>query len=318
MNKIFLTFITLYACVAAQSRDFTSVNYASGAAEYLKLPIHASSAALGSAVVASRNDLANVQYNPAILDALPQGEMNIVGTYSILTLDRRHNGLDFAGNAGNYFVYGISYLNYGVGKIDGRDTFGIQTGMFDYAANAITASAAGRVTNNIALGATLRYINESLSVENVNGIGFDIGATYLPLPFLSFGASVQNLGSYLWWSTGTREAVLPAGRIGVCGNLLKKTLLIETDFIKTQTQPEEVAAGIQYYFLDLLYVRGGINTAVAVEKQSSKYPDYSLGLGMRYLSLGFDYACQIPDSRSLESVLGIKHKLTLCASIKNF
>lgn len=317
MNKLFLTFTALYVCVAAQSRDFTSPNYA-GAAEYLKLPVHASSASLGGAIVASRDDLANVQFNPALLDALSPDSMHVIGTYTIMDYDRQHNGFDFAGNAGSYFVYGISYINYGVGKIDGRDHAGYQTGAFSYLPFAVTASAAGRIMNTIVLGGAVRYINERLSTENANGIGFDIGATFSPRPFLTFGTSVQNLGSYLWWRTGTRDQVLPTGRIGVCGHLLNKTLLIETDFIKTQKQPEEMAVGIQYLFFDYLFARGGITTAVDVENQRSKYPDYSLGVGMRYASLGFDYACLIPDNRSLASLLGITHKLTLSASIKNF
>lgn len=318
MNKLFLTFTALYVCIAAQSRDFTSSNYAGGAAEYLKLPVHASSAALGTAVTAWRDDLANAQYNPAILDALPQDDLYGIVSFSLLANDRKHYGANIAGTVGTYFVLGISYVHYGVGNIDERTDYGDSIGSFDYGTNAIAASAAGRISNNLAVGATVRMLLEKLYSENAGGAGLDFGATYQPLPYISLGASIQNVGSYLWWNTGHRDQVLPTGRVGVCGKLLNNTLLIETDFIKTQKQPEEIAAGIQYFFLDLFFVRGGLNTAVKAVEQSSKYPDYSLGLGMRYLSIGFDYACQIPDSRSLESSLGLKHKLSFYGSIKRF
>ena len=36
-----------------------------------------------AAVVASREDLANAQYNPAILDVLPQGAINVIGFFQL-------------------------------------------------------------------------------------------------------------------------------------------------------------------------------------------------------------------------------------------
>lgn len=314
MNRMVFLCLALYGCVAAQSADFSSEGYANSAAEYLRLPLHASAAALGSAVVASREDLANAQYNPAILDALPAEETaDLFGSFSNLTLDRKLRGASLAFKTGAYVVYGISYANFGVGGIEERDDIGLRTGTFSYSANAFTASAAGRVTDAIAFGASIRYIREKLYSASANGLGLDLGVTCQPLPFLSLGASVQNMGSYLWWSTGTRDEVVPTGRVGVCGLFLDKTLLVETDFIKAPKRPEEIGAGIQYYFLRHLYVRGGISSDIKLEDQTSKYPDYALGIGMRHASFGFDYACLIPDSK-----LGLDHRISLFASIRNF
>lgn len=314
MNRTLLLCIALYVCVGAQSADFVSPNYANSAAEYLRMPLHASVAALGTAVVASRDDLANAQYNPAILDALPAETMDVRGTFSILALDQKHTGANFAGNAGSYFVYGISYINFGVGGIPNTNSIGKELGTFSYNNTSIAASAAGRIMSSIAVGATVRYINEHLFNRSANGLGFDVGATFIPVPFLSLGICAQNIGSYVWWNTGTTERVTPTGRIGVCGMFLGKTLLVETDFIKTLQRPEEFAGGIQYFFLNLFYIRGGINGAVDVQNQRSNYPDYSLGVGMRHSFFGFDYACLIPPDPNL----GLTHKISLCASIKNF
>ena len=92
MKKLYSLFIILAFTVAqAGESDFASLGYGEGAAEYLKLPRHAHSAALCGAVTAWQEELAGFQYNPAILDivGIPNG-YPIIGTYSFMTLDRKH------------------------------------------------------------------------------------------------------------------------------------------------------------------------------------------------------------------------------------
>ena len=309
----FILFAFLFAISSfGQYADFASTGYSAGAAEYLKRPVSAQSAALAGAVVAWREDLAGVQFNPAILDATPAGSYVLHGTYSIMTLDRKHLGADAATTIGNYLAAGISFSSYGVGNIEGRDSLGTQTDTFDYSENSVALSAAGRIIGNIAVGGTFRYLYEKLSTGRANGIGFDLGTTYEPLPMLCVGMSVQNLQSKLWWNTGHNDPVLTCARLGVAGLFLDKSLITEIDVLKTVQQPVQISLGMQYTLFKIVSARGGISTDTDIMKYHSRYPDYSFGLGVRYSAFGFDYACIIPDSD-----LGISHKVSLILSLMN-
>jgi len=314
MRRAILYLFLLAFSSFGQYADFVSTGYSAGAAEYLERPVSAQSAALAGAVVAWRENLAGVQFNPAIVDATPAGYNVINGTYSLMTLDRKHMGVNSAGTVGSYLAYGISFINYGVGNIDGRDSLGNETGAFNYNEDCLALSVAGRIVGNVAVGGTIRYLNENYStgLSGGNGIGFDLGATYEPLPILCVGLSAQNLLSKLWWNTGHVDPVLMGLRLGVAGLFLEKSLTTEIDVLKTVQQPIQISLGVQYTLLKIVSARGGISTDTDILKYHSRYPDYSFGIGIRYSVFGFDYACIIPDSD-----LGINHKVTLSIGIRD-
>jgi hypothetical protein len=312
MNKLFICFIFLAGLSSAQYAEFASTGYSAGAANYLWRPLNARSAALAGAVTAWTEDLTGAQFNPAIFDAVAQNAIMLDGTYSLMTYDRKHAGVQAAGAFGNYLAYGISFINYGVSDIEGRDDYGILTKNFNDNENALTASVAGKMVANISLGASVRYLFNTFEKEHANGVGVDLGATWAPLPQLCVGASIQHIASKLWWSTGHSDPVLPVARLGVSGIFLKKSLHAEMDFVKTQKQPEQVACGVEYVLLDLISLRGGITTDLDFSSVHAKYPDYSFGLGVKYSSFFFDYACLIPDSD-----LGLIHKFSIGVAIKD-
>jgi hypothetical protein len=290
---------------------FTSSGYASGGGEYLKLPMHARTAGLASATVAWRDHLSGIQFNPAILDATDS--LTTIATTSFLTLDRSHYGFDVASGVGEFLVAGLSFSQFGVGKIEGRDDFGDIMKSFDADFNVLSATVAGRLGIPVSFGLRGRYIFENIETEHSKGMGFDAGATWQPLDQLCIGASAQNIGSYIWWSTSTRDKVLMTGRFGACGMLFKNTLRIELDGIKTLTQPEEAAFGAEYTFADIISARGGIRTAVSRYNHSIMRPEYSFGAGMRYEFMGFDYALVVPSSE-----LGLIHKISIIGKVPGF
>jgi hypothetical protein len=290
---------------------FSSSGYATGGGEYLKLPIHARTAGLATATVAWRDHLSGLQYNPAILDAVDS--MTVIGTTSFMTLDRSHYGFDIASGIGEFLVAGLSFSQFGIGKIEGRDDFGGITESFDAGFNALSAIIAGRLVIPLSFGVRGRYLFESIENEHSNGMGFDAGATWQPLDQLCIGASAQNIGSYIWWSTNTRDKVLTTGRFGVCAILFDNTVRLEIDGIKTLTQPEEAAFGAEYTFAGILSARGGIRTSVNRNYHAIMRPEYSFGAGMRYEFMGFDYALVVPPSE-----LGLIHKISIIGKVPGF
>jgi hypothetical protein len=310
------TIITiLFLCLNGRTdwldNRFASSGYATGGGEYLKLPIHARTAGLATATVAWRDHLSGLQYNPAILDAADS--LTVIATTSFLALDRNHYGFDLAAGIGEFLVAGLSFSQFSVGKIEGRDDFGGITESFDAGFNALCATIAGRLSIPLSFGIRGRYLFESIENEHSNGMGFDAGATWQPLQQLSIGASAQNIGSYIWWSTSARDKVLMTGRFGICAILFDNAVRIELDGIKTITQPEEAAFGAEYTFAGILSARGGIRTAVNRYDHAIMRPEYSFGAGMRYEFMGFDYALVVPPTE-----LGLIHKVSIIGKVPGF
>lgn len=312
-NSLILLLLLLAMNLPATAEDFASAGYAEGGAEYLKLPLHARAAGLAGAVTAWKNGLTGSQFNPAIVDAVEPKVLDMQATYSIKTYDRRHFGLDAAASLGSLLAFGFSYTNHGIAEIEGRDIAGIPTEDFSFQQNALALSVAGRLQWPVSLGARFRYLNESLDDGNAHGIGFDLGATWSPLPFLTVGASAQHLLSYVWWSTGSRDQVFPTARVGIAGIFLDSSLIAELDISQPDNQPLTGALGIEYTILKLISLRGGLSADLELSEMNSGEIDVSLGVGMRYEMFGFDYALVIPGSD-----LGLNHKVTLVFNPKIF
>jgi hypothetical protein len=298
MNRLLnnLLMIICAGVVTLQAYEgFSSSGYARTAAAYLAMPCHAHSAALGTAVTAWRQGVAGAQFNPAILEGTDG--YYLIASYSFLGDDRAFIAADGIAPLGSYAVLGVSFVNAGVDKIERRDAFGLLDPNNPYFAdyeNAVGAAVAGRIPWNIALGARVRYLNQKLDDKLANGFGFDGGATWEPDSHICVGASILNIGSWLWWPSGQRDVVLPQGRLGVACLLLDRQLIIELDGAKTDYQPIEASLGIQYTIAQIVSVRLGASSSASYSDWSSRYPDISTGVGIRYSFFGFDYSITMP------------------------
>jgi hypothetical protein len=289
--------LMVLACAATgtANENFASTGYARGAAAYLAMPAHAHGAALANAVTAWNTNLAGLQCNPAVLDAADG--YAIIASFALPGYDRHHGAVDAVAALGSYMVAGLSFVNAGVRGIERRDEGGVldpANPYFSDEENAIAVSAAGRILWNISLGARARYLNQKLDTRVAHGMGFDLGATWEPDTHVCAGASVLNIGSRLWWPTGEKDEVLTQGRLGVACLLLNQQLIIEVDGVKTDYQPIEVALGIEYTFLKIISVRAGAASSLDYGTMSSRYPDISTGIGIRYSFFGFDYSMTFP------------------------
>lgn len=296
--------------VSGADETFESSSYGLGAMPFLRFPVSGAAAGLGGAVSAWSENLTGVQYNPAVLDAADSLSYHVSGSYTIMTLDRKLFGARACASLGEYLVLGLSYSAFQVDRIEGRDEVGRQTSSFSNRDNAVALSAAGRIVGGVSLGATVRYLLSTLESDRAQGVGVDLGATYEPLPFLRIALSGQNILSYVWWSTGARDIVLPLAQAGVRGEILDGKLAAELDIIKPIRQPFDIAAGLEGTFLDMILCRAGLLSSIDPAAHDARYPDISLGLGFWYRVMGFDYAAVIPSSG-----LGLRHTLTIRGNI---
>jgi hypothetical protein len=302
--------LILTAGVGFGADDFANASYAQSPAAYLSIPLHAHAAALSGAVGAWRDQYAGAQYNPALLDAAQ--EYGITASYTVMSLDRMYAAVTPVAPIGPFVVAGLSITNFGLKGLEERDDIGVLAGTFEDRENSITAAAAGRLLYGISWGVAGRYLYQRLADGSANGMGFDLGATWQPLKQLCAGVAARNLGSVLWWSTGTRQMVLPAVRLGVNGSFLDTSLIVECDVEKTTLDPIDVCAGAQYTIVHAISLRAGAATSVDYQNMSYRPFDLSFGAGFRYSIASADYALVWPSSD-----LGLQHKISITLSMKD-
>lgn len=155
-----------------------------------------------------------------------------------------------------------------------------------------------------AIGGNVKFVRQSvpdtLPGENVTsfGAGLDVGVLFMPTDAVTFGAVVHDLTTtYLAWSNGTRELVVPTLDTGVAFNFApaeRHALTWAIDLawgferrsldsqLKLGGQTWDVRTGLEYWYRNTFALRSGANGK-----------DLAFGAGLRYKHVGVDYAAQL-------------------------
>lgn len=169
---------------------------------------------------------------------------------------------------------------------------------------AATLSYARHYGTHWTFGANLKFLRQSLpdtipgNHVTSFGAGLDVGALYMPTDAITLGAVLKDATStYLAWSNGTRELVVPTLQTGVALNFFPAerhalTYALDLDWgferrradsqLKLGGQTWDVRTGLEYWYANMLALRSGVNAK-----------DLTFGLGLRYKQVGIDYAASL-------------------------
>jgi hypothetical protein len=153
-------------------------------------------------------------------------------------------------------------------------------------------------------GGNLKFVRQSLPdtvpSEHVTsfGAGIDLAATYMPTDAVTIGAMVKDVTTtYLAWSNGVRELVVPTLQTGAAVNFFPAerhalTWALDLDWgferrtadaqIAIGGQTWDVRTGLEYWYRSMVALRAGANAK-----------DLSFGAGVRYKQVAVDYAAQL-------------------------
>lgn len=154
----------------------------------------------------------------------------------------------------------------------------------------------GTYWGDVAVGATAKYLNRSLSTYGADGYGIDLGARYALNPQVGVGLVYRNVFSDILWSTGTSEALEKKLGLGlsVLDTLGDMPLLLNADYDIAISSIENFWAlgGELWLMPKLLALRLGTNS----------HKDITFGLGLRYQDFFTDLAIVFKDEKTnLES-----------------
>ncbi len=312
------------------------------AAAFLKVGVGARNVGLGSASNSITEDVGQMFWNPAGV-ALRTDQMQGTVSYNKWIADLNHNAFALSYKLGDVGTVGIGAIMFGVNDIPAyRDVAPpalvsqqidqATSSTFNYQDLSLQATFARNFSDQLALGATVKYISESLDDMTKGAFAVDVGSIY----------TIGSLGSIVYdWKISARLSNMGSGikyydvespipitfGVGTSFKPLKDDrageLLIAVDAIKPQDSPQLFYVGGEYTYGGCLSVRGGykVNYSGAEDDGTStrspirqSIEGLSVGGGVRvevngYL-MRFDYAMTQMD------ILDAVHRVTLTVSVK--
>ena len=279
----------------------------SSALSFLKLGVSARALAMGDAGSALLSGASATYYNPAGLFGVDEGSDVLLMHKEWLT-DTRMQFLGASTSLGENGSLGFSLTHLTISGIEIRTKPGPADGNFIARDFGVGISYAHRISGDVTLGLTGKYLLEKIFVDNTGGIAFDIGGRW-KTPFDNFviGGVVANIGS-MNALRNERPRLPTLGRIGAAYTNKISTLQsiysiaidLEQDFPASQSY---VKFGGEIFYQDLLAVRAGYFAGADAR-------GFSAGLGIVYSLFSFDYAFA-----PLLADLGNTHTLSLSIRI---
>lgn len=285
------------------------------AGEFLAIGVGGKASGMGSAQVAAANDATSGYWNPAGLAHLNYPQISLMHEEYLGNLVN-YNYASVAIPYGEDMSFGISAIRLSVDGIpDTREALIDRvTGQVIYDINnpaaridpslvkefsntdyAFYLTFAKRQSKEFYWGANVKVISRDIAEYSALGVGFDVGAVYMPIDDLYLGANLMDITTTLVaWSTGRNELITPTAKIGAAYGIhfFGGTLMPAVDFdIRFENRQFastfnvgavsfDVKGGFEYNFQNIFAVRAGYNDL----------NQFTVGAGIKLPKLNIDYS----------------------------
>lgn len=307
-------------CVALGVQTAQARSAAGQAAAYLKFGVDARILGLGGAGTAISQDVNSTYWNPAGLAKLEVREA--AAMHTSLSLDRNYNYFGYAAPAKKGWSFGVGYHRFSVdgipetrihsadidgngllddpilsGETDGSPLAGGRAtapvrifSYFEDAEENFTLSVARDFDQKLALGASVKFLQQDLFTESADGVGFDFGLQYQASKRITLGAAVRDVGASLKWTTGRKDDIPVNASVGGAFHVRHDTN-IAVDVVKREHEETALRLGVEKWFLDRYGLRIGTNEGEFTAGASAKVNEWS-----------FDYAYNDQDLGNVQRI----------------
>ncbi|MCG3204107.1 MAG: hypothetical protein KCHDKBKB_00810 [Elusimicrobia bacterium] len=270
------------------------------ASQFLKLGAGARSSAMGNAYSAVSNDVTATYWNPAGLAQLETPEIGVMQNTHLVDTQYQY----LAGVMPTpHGVMGLSLSRLDYGTLDRYSNADVKEGSFDANSMAANISLGRQLNDSWMLGATVKYISETLESEKASGFAFDLGALY-KFNDMNLSAVIQHIGPKM--KMVQESAPLPMTiRFGASRKVLQDKLLLALDFSKPNDANISIHGGVEYQVVGLLALRGGYVLTPGQSTDLGGLTNLNAGLGISFNRFNLDY------SVSPFGDLGISHRVSI-------
>ena len=283
--------------------------------KFLEVSLDARASSMGGAFTALEGNSMSMFYNPASMSRMNDyfnislGQMNFIADFKYM-----YGAATINIENGAYGILGFNFVSVDYGNFIGtiradNDQGFIETGDFSPSAYAFGVGYAKALTDKFSVGGNIRYVYQNLTggyvdfladessvsrLFETNVMSFDFGILYKTgFESLNFGMNLRNFSKEIKYIKESFQLPLTF-EIGLSMNMVdlmdvdsdKHKLLLAVDAVHPRDYDEKINLGLEYVFMDMFALRGGINTP-------SDEEGMSLGVGFNQeitdIRVHFDY-----------------------------
>ena len=269
---------------------------------FLKLGVGARAIAMGDAYTAVSGDASSIYWNPAAIIDVENIDVALMHTEWFQ--DIRYEYVGGVRSFGDQ-AFGVGVVGLYMDDLERREGPSDEPighfGVFDF---AVTGSYARRLTDNLDVGGSVKYLHEKIDDETATGVAVDLGGRYMVPGFdgLSAGVALMNLGPQMKFIEDKFD--LPVmyklgAALDVPVESLKGNVVVSADAVMPNDGDTKMHFGLEYEYADMIALRFGYRSGWDNQ-------NVSMGLGVKAGRFRVDYAV-VP----FYSDLGDTHRLSL-------
>jgi hypothetical protein len=281
------------------------------AGQFLGISVGPRAAAMGSAYVASNEDVTSLYWNPGAVAQAGKSQLIFSNTDWLVGTKFRWLGFLLSIDDQNAVGLSLTQLDYGeedVTTVASPNGTGERWSAQDL---CIALTYSRRLTDRFSMGGTAKYIDQRVWNESASTFAFDLGLLFvtgfndmrLGVSMTNFGGDMkldgrdllqtvdidpQNSGSNksLVGSLKTDPWPIPLSfRVGVAMDVYKDDmwrLTLATDALMPNDNDGSVNVGGEFAWSDMVFLRGGYKSVFAASAEDG----LSLGAGLKYTAAG--------------------------------
>ncbi len=274
--------------LSAQLFAFGSSEVGTSGAAFLKIGPGARPAGMGEAFTGVADDIHAIYWNPAGLGLLRTPE--ITGMHMQYFQNMQYEFAAFAAPT-SYGTWGVAMTNLHTEDIQRRtEDTDTSLGAFNSSDNAYWLSYGKNLNSRLSLGASAKYIRQTIDATNASAYAMDGGALYLTdWHDLRLGAAVQNLGSKVKFVDEADPLPLTC-RLGASAPLLSRHLLASSDLIIPRDHQVGVALGTEYTGKISNTLGYAMRAGYRSDSDVTGFKGVSIGSGLELGRGAFDFA----------------------------
>ena len=311
MKKVLILFLLFATYVAAQSKIATT------AAPFLNIGVGPRAIAMGGAFIGTSDDVTSLYWNPA--GASRSDKNDALFAYTNWFADINYSWTCAMVKLGDAGTIGLSltYLDYGdieITTLSEQDGTGQFFSAYDM---DIGLTYAYNLTDRFSLGATVKYIQQTIWTTSASAFAADLGVLFhsdiyglrIAATITNFGTDMQLEGDALlvqhdidpnnYGNNDQILATLQTGkyplpltfRIGLAMDVLdtqENRLTLAADALHPTDNYESVNVGAEYMYNDLIAFRVGYKSLLLDNSEEG----FTAGVGLNY-SFSQDFAVRI-------------------------
>lgn len=293
------------------------------AAKFLSIPVGGRAGGMGGAVVSVSDDPSSMYWNPAGISSLARTNVYMVHSNWVADIPFNYFGLVIPMGALGNLGFNLTTLSSGEMEVTTEYAQDGNGEKFSAGSYALGLSYGRYLTDQFQIGATVKYIQETIWNTSARNVALDIGTIFkTPIYGVIIGASISNFGPKMKMSGDdlmVQKDIDPLNQ-GNNPNLnaylatdkfelpLKMTLSMAKVFINTENirflsvveglHPNDNNESVNWggelaFWKKMISVRGGMQSLF----QKNRENQYTLGAGINYqfspqFGMNFDYAYQ--------------------------